>query len=935
MSPQSYLDAHHEQHNDSSIATTSATNEAYNNSLQPEGSGSGITAEQERSMGRFAIPTSSRSSKDSTLKSYIDIVVDSPYLTLRGTGPDVEATHLTGHVVLFLTEATSMKEVYLEFRGKAKIPVPASESLIGNPSSMLAYNVCHHRWSFLELGTGSKHVGTRTLKAGRHIFPFSLEIGGSLPSSISTPVLGGASVSYKLYAEASRPHKLNFPFSSNLHHTVPITLIRSFAQTALEYQQTLEIENTWPGKLMYSIVLPHKAWAQGDTLGVLVKFSPTVKGVGVHSILTNVEEKTRIYARSGEREDKRVVASARHEIVDGKRAVLVEATNKPALWIGHAAPPRSPPPLSPVEEVERALQREREESLRASSSSSGLRSQDSFDTSSFDSDDVSPIAPTDIVTTLSLPLPSNSTAMIPSHALEPVTVSHRVRWAIYITNPDGHISELRCSLPIIIMDGRLLNETRMYTAFTRRSVLSPEGMLAGAMGAGGVPGWEGDNLPGSEREPGVDVLDLDVEDQELPSYHAHVRDRVANMYLPESSTLRVTNPWVINGTSPTSPMNSAAVSRNGEASMSLMSLTGFEEASSGMAGPVPPSDADEGAEMGEIPSGDAPRGAAMSRPASSSLGLPLSRTHSRQGSLPSATPSSLAGHRSSFSSSRFGLPGSRPRSGYNTPLEPAHVMAHLPHAPGSGDNTPLDWVNSELLLSLSDEPGRRFEREIELSRGASGAQSLVPSRPSSPVQGQSSSSSSRPATSQGKSGLGGFLKGAIKGLGFTKAHRDDSEHRYGQPSSSSQSTGPPLPPTSNTRQSRPSSSNVMRMVASAPVSPRLRPIALVNPASHLPRTGSSSSISSSVSPRTPITPLSRPASPNHLRDCPYQGEQPYCRENRDEHLLHRAFTEVPDYSVAARGFIGGVAPLSSLLGLPSYEEAARDRDREQRRVHSG
>jgi arrestin-related trafficking adapter 4/5/7 len=37
-------------------------------------------------------------------------------------------------------------------------------------------------------------------------------------------------------------------------------------------------------------------------------------------------------------------------------------------------------------------------------------------------------------------------------------------------------------------------------------------------------------------------------------------------------------------------------------------------------------------------------------------------------------------------------------------------------------------------------------------------------------------------------------------------------------------------------------------------------------------------------------------------------------------LLHRAFTEVPDYQVASRGFIGGVPPLESMRGLPSYEE---------------
>ena len=43
-------------------------------------------------------------------------------------------------------------------------------------------------------------------------------------------------------------------------------------------------------------------------------------------------------------------------------------------------------------------------------------------------------------------------------------------------------------------------------------------------------------------------------------------------------------------------------------------------------------------------------------------------------------------------------------------------------------------------------------------------------------------------------------------------------------------------------------------------------------------------------------------------------------------LLHRAFTETPDYETASRGFLGGgVPPLSSYQGLPSYEEAAEGR----------
>lgn len=60
--------------------------------------------------------------------SFVDIAVNSDTLILRGTGVDVEPALLSGNVVLFLTEPTSIKEITLQFRGKARIPPSANES---------------------------------------------------------------------------------------------------------------------------------------------------------------------------------------------------------------------------------------------------------------------------------------------------------------------------------------------------------------------------------------------------------------------------------------------------------------------------------------------------------------------------------------------------------------------------------------------------------------------------------------------------------------------------------------------------------------------------------------------------------------------------------------------------------------------------------------
>ena len=164
-----------------------------------------------------------------------------------------------------------------------------------------------HDWSFLEGAKNHRH----TLKAGKHSFPFSLDLDGALPSTVITP---HASIVYKLRATVIRS-----AFSVNWIAQKLVTVTRAFAAEALEYNQTLEIENTWPGKIMYSIMVPHKAFAAGDEIPVLLKFSPIAKGVSVLRIESTVKEYTCVrWKNSVVHQDSRVVATATHVIRNGR-----------------------------------------------------------------------------------------------------------------------------------------------------------------------------------------------------------------------------------------------------------------------------------------------------------------------------------------------------------------------------------------------------------------------------------------------------------------------------------------------------------------------------------------------------------------------------------------------------------------------------------------
>ena len=289
----------------------------------------------------------------------------------------------------------------------------------------------------------------------------------------------------------------------NLQAVAPVTLLRTFSMEALEYQQTLEIENTWPEKLMYSLMVPHKAWAAGDNIVSLVKFSPIAKGVRVLRVNTSVIETTKILTpKHGHQARARTVASSVHEIVDGKAVPTGKHSKSPA---GSPQPTFTAPstPVMPHHTSRTAssssyFPADTSSTIDLSSSHSSSSGLDTVHDEEFG--DIS----SDVVARLALHVPSTVTA---THAYDPIIISHRIEWVIFLANPDGHVSELRCCLPLHILDHHFLDEARSLTASIRRLLIS-------------------DDEEGSQEG--------EEEISELPSYNAHLRDRVANLLLSDS-----------------------------------------------------------------------------------------------------------------------------------------------------------------------------------------------------------------------------------------------------------------------------------------------------------------------------------------------------------------------------------------------------------------
>ena len=97
-----------------------------------------------------------------------------------------------------------------------------------------------HDFNFLNPTTatpsGAKAAAhVHTLKAGRHVFPFSLHIPGHLPASLRT-YSGTCVVEYKLKAVAIRAG-----FGADWKARKIVKISRGFGVDAVEYNQTLEI----------------------------------------------------------------------------------------------------------------------------------------------------------------------------------------------------------------------------------------------------------------------------------------------------------------------------------------------------------------------------------------------------------------------------------------------------------------------------------------------------------------------------------------------------------------------------------------------------------------------------------------------------------------------------------------------------------------------
>lgn len=144
--------------------------------------------------------------------------------------------------------------------------------------------ILNHRWpNFVGGdGSGSSSKGV-TLGATNYEWPFEVIIPGSTAESVAG--LHDCHIQYKLKATIARGR-----LAYDLHAYKSVRVVRTLDPAALELSHAMTVENIWPNKLEYSIVIPQKAIVFGTCIGVNMKFTSLLKGLKIGTIKCHLVE---------------------------------------------------------------------------------------------------------------------------------------------------------------------------------------------------------------------------------------------------------------------------------------------------------------------------------------------------------------------------------------------------------------------------------------------------------------------------------------------------------------------------------------------------------------------------------------------------------------------------------------------------------------------
>ncbi|KAL0076704.1 hypothetical protein J3Q64DRAFT_1770317 [Phycomyces blakesleeanus] len=322
----------------------------------------------------------------------IDLTTDE--IVLLGEADESAGKLLQGSLLLTLAEPIKMKVSWSEGVGHHQHYHKQERTIL------------QHKWQFVPVA-GVAPKKTYTLAAGHHKWDFELNLPGDLPESLETE---GGRVSYGLKAVIERT-----AFVHNMVKKRSIRIIRCMLPSEFGLSQTLEIHNTWAEKMVYDIALPSKVYANGENIPISFNILPLASQLRVRFLTAFLKEYCTYTANDYSKTDTRMVGTERinqpfHEQDTQTSASTITPQAAAAAAADAAA-------------------------LLAATGTASPSQYNGYWTKVVD-----------------LKVPDASPLVFCDADNAMIRIRHKLKFVISLVNADGHYSELRCSVPIIIID---------------------------------------------------------------------------------------------------------------------------------------------------------------------------------------------------------------------------------------------------------------------------------------------------------------------------------------------------------------------------------------------------------------------------------------------------------------------------------------------------
>lgn len=202
-----------------------------------------------------------------------------------------------------------------------------------------------------------------------------------------------AGITYKLKATVARGKLLH-----DFHAYKQVRIIRTLEASALEFLHAMSIENIWPNKIEYSIVIPQKAVVFGSSIPVEMRFTPLLKGLELGDITIKLIEFHDFF----------VTTAGYAALREYKKERTIDTWTIPVKREEHW------------------------QDVIQDSGPDGWEGQEGW------------------VVPATLNLPRKLTQCLQDVNVKGIKVRHKLKLVVALNNPDGHVSELRATLPVSI-----------------------------------------------------------------------------------------------------------------------------------------------------------------------------------------------------------------------------------------------------------------------------------------------------------------------------------------------------------------------------------------------------------------------------------------------------------------------------------------------------